>query len=738
MSDIIAETTGQPVAPAAPQAKPPAAGGESAPAPVADLRDPALYINRQISWLSFNERVLNEALDPYWPLLERVKFLSIFHSNLDEFFMIRVSGLHEQLEAAVVEDSADGLSPRDQLRSIAQITRRQVETAAKLFSSELAPALTKQRIHIRDWKSLSAETKKHACQYYRRSVFPVLTPLAVDPGHPFPFISNLSLSLAVEVRDPATKERKFARVKVPESLPRFVPLETLSGAPAHGSPSPDAAHEFLPLEQIIAANIEDLFPGMDLLGCFPFRVTRDMDLEIEEEGQDLLSIVDREVRRRRFGACVRLEIDSGVPERVRKLLKEKLEIDDEDMYESAGPLGLSALMSLAFLPRPDLRDPPFTPRVPAELGDNGDIFAAIAKQDILLHHPYDSFTPVLDFLRRAAEDPQVLAVKMTLYRAGSNAEAVRALVRAAENGKEVAVSIELKARFDEANNILWARTLEHAGAHVFYGDAAMKTHAKVVLVVRREGSGLHRYVHLGTGNYNAGTARIYTDLGLFTADRQIGEDVSELFNSLSGFSKKSQYRKLAVAPTGLADAVLSKIEQQTSLAHEGKPAQIFAKMNSLVDNRVVQALYRASRAGVKIDLCIRGICCLRPGVPGVSDNIRVHSVVGRFLEHERVLVFGPEGSQSFFLSSADWMPRNLDRRVEVMFPVESEKLREQIRHEVIEPLAADRGCAYELGPSGEYQRRALPPDKTHRRMQAEVLDRVQHRGTTPGGNGATG
>jgi polyphosphate kinase len=711
-----------------------AAKDEAAPRPPLDLRDHALYINRQISWLSFNERVLNEALDCYWPLLERLKFLAIFHSNLDEFFMIRVSGLHEQLEAAVVEDSADGLSPKDQLRSIAQITRRQVEAAAKLFSTELAPALAKQRIHIRDWKSLSAEAKKQACAYYRKSVFPVLTPLAVDPGHPFPFISNLSLSLAVEARDPATKERKFARVKVPESLPRFVPLEALGGDPSHGASAGDAVHEFVPLEQIIAANLEDLFPGMEPLGCFPFRVTRDMDLEIEEEGQDLLSIVDREVRRRRFGACVRLELDAGIPDRIRKLLKEKLEIDDEDVYESTAPLGLSALMSLAFLPRPDLRDPPFTPRVPPELADGADVFAAIAKQDILLHHPYDSFSPVLDFLRRAAEDPQVLAVKMTLYRAGSNAEAVRALVRAAENGKEVAVSIELKARFDEANNILWARTLEHAGAHVFYGDAGMKTHAKLVLVVRREGTALHRYVHLGTGNYNAGTAKIYTDLGLFTADRQIGEDVSELFNSLSGFSKKSQYRKLAVAPTGLADAILAQIEHQVSAAREGKPAQIFAKMNSLVDNRIIQALYQASQAGVKIDLCIRGICCLRPGVAGVSDNIRVVSVVGRFLEHERVFVFGPEGKQSFFLASADWMPRNLYKRVEVMFPVESQKLREQIRHEVIEPLWADRGCAYALGTDGEYRQSPPPEGKTHRRMQAEVMDRVQHRGSN-GSNG---
>jgi polyphosphate kinase len=703
----------------------------AAPAPIpppVDLNDPALYINRQISWLAFNERVLAEAQNPRWPLLERVKFLAIFHSNLDEFFMIRVAGLHEQLEAAVAENSADGLDPRAQLTRIAQITRRQVEAINKLFYGDLLPALAKERIHIRDWKSLSAETKKLACQYYRRSVFPVLTPLAVDPGHPFPFISNLSLSLAVEARDPETKERKFARVKVPESLPRFIALDSLGPGPP--SARPDAAHELLPLEQLIAANIDDLFPGMELLGCFPFRVTRDMDLEIDEETQDLLSIVDREVRRRRFGACVRLEIDAGNPERVRRLLKRKLEIDDEDVYESTGPLGLSALMSIAQLPRPDLRDPPLVPRLPAELQGGGDLFATIAKQDILLHHPYDSFTPVLDFLRQAAEDPQVLAIKMTLYRAGSNAEVVRALVRAAENRKEVAVSIELKARFDEENNILWARTLEHAGAHVFYGDAALKTHAKLVLVVRREGTALHRYVHLGTGNYNATTARMYTDLGLLTADRQIGEDVSELFNSLSGFSKQPRYRKLAVAPTGMAEAILAQIDQQTTHARAGRPAGIFAKLNSLVDLRVIQALYRASQAGVPIVLQVRGICCLRPGVPGVSDNIRVVSVLGRFLEHERVFVFGPAGKKSFFLSSADWMPRNLDRRVEVMFPIESEKLREQIRQEVIEPLHADQGCAYEMDAEGVYTRRPAPADRPPRSAQAEALDRVNRRASS--------
>jgi polyphosphate kinase len=703
-----------------------------------DLGDPALYLNRQLSWLAFNERVLDEALLERWPLLERVKFLAIFFSNLDEFFMIRVAGLHEQLEAAVTENTADGLGPREQLQRIAQIARRLTDTASKLFSDQLLPALARERVHIRDWRSLPSETKRLACQYYRRAVFPVLTPLAVDPGHPFPFISNLTLSLAVEARDPETKERKFARVKVPESLPRFVHLGQLVAGEGGAPPASDGTHELLPLEQLIAANLEDLFPGMEPLGCFPFRVTRDMDLEIEEEGQDLLSIVDREVRRRRFGACVRLELDAGIPDRIRRLLKSKLEIDDDDVYESIAPLGLSALMSIATLPRPDLRDPPFVPRVPAELRDESDLFAAIRKQDILLHHPYDSFTPVLDFLRQAADDPQVLAIKMTIYRAGSNAEAVRVLVRAAENHKEVAASIELKARFDEENNILWARTLEHAGAHVFYGDAALKTHAKMVLVVRREGQGLQRYVHLGTGNYNASTARLYTDLSLFTADQKIGEDVTELFNGLSGFSKKSRYRKLAVAPTGLAEAILSQIDQQTAAAREGRPARIFAKMNSLLDTRVIQALYRASQAGVPIDLCVRGICCLRPGVPGVSENIRVISVLGRFLEHERVFVFGPEGKESFFLASADWMPRNLDRRVEVMFPVESERLREQIRQEVIEPLRAERGTAYEMKPDGTYQRRSCPQTQSPRTVQAEVLDRVQARGTSsgpPAGNG---
>jgi polyphosphate kinase len=695
---------------------------QPAPAPP-DLADASLYFNRQISWLAFNQRVLNEALDPRWPLLERVKFLAIYASNLDEFFMIRVAGLHEQLESAAIEPSPDKLSPRQQLTEIGQITRRQLETASKLLSGDLLPALAAHNIHIRDWQSLDAETRRAARQYFRRAVFPVLTPLAVDPGHPFPFLSNRSLSLAVEARDPDSKDRRFARVKVPEILPRFVPLSAMD--PDHPAPDVSGLHQFLPLEQLIAANLDDLFPGMEILGCHPFRVTRDMDLAIlEEEAHDLLSVVDREVRRRRFGACVRLEIDAGIPDRIRRLLREKLEIDEEDVYESTGPLGLSALMSLAALPRPDLHDPPLHPRIPEELANPREVFAAIRKGDILLHHPYDSFTPVLDFLRTAADDPHVLAIKMTLYRAGLNSEAVRALIRACENGKQVAVSVELKARFDEEANIAWARALEHAGAHVFYGDALLKTHAKMVLVVRREGERLLRYVHLATGNYNASTARVYTDLGLLTADLQMGEEASELFNGLSGFSKKSRYRKLAVAPTGLADAVLAKIDEQAQRARDGKPARIFAKMNSLVDGRAIQALYRASMAGVSIDLCVRGICCLRPGVPGVSENIRVLSILGRFLEHERLFVFGPPGSESMFLSSADWMPRNFDRRVEVMFPVESERLRQQIRDEVVEPALRDNAGAYVLGQDGSYTRRTPAPDQPPRNAQAELLERT--------------
>jgi polyphosphate kinase len=712
------QTDQPPVAAAAPEAS------------TLDLADPSLYLNRETSWLAFNERVLGEALDARWPLLERLKFLAIYASNLDEFFMIRVSGLHGQLEAAaLVETSPDGLSAREQLTRIGQIIRRQLAAAATLLDEDLLPALSGHGIRIRDWDTLDGETKRLARKYFRRSVFPVVTPLAVDPGHPFPFLSNLSLSLAVEARDPETKERKFARIKVPEILPRFVPLESLD--PGHPGGNNDGPSDFLPLEQLLAANLDDLFPGMEILGTYPFRVTRDMDYDIlEEEAHDLLSVVDREVRRRRFGACVRLEVSAGIPERVRRLLLEKLAIDEEDVYESTGPLGLRALMSIALLSRPALRDPPFFSRLPlelGELGEKGDIFAIVRNRDILLHHPYDAFSPVLSFLRQAAEDPDVLAIKMTLYRTGANAEVVRLLIRAAENHKQVAVSIEIKARFDEENNMAWARALEHAGAHVFFGRAELKTHAKATLVVRREGEGLRRYVHLSTGNYNETTSRLYTDLGLLTADPEFGEDLSEFFNGLSGFSKKARHRKLAVAPTALADALVAKIDAQADRARAGRPAAIFAKLNALVDGQIIQALYRASQAGVAITLCVRGICCLRPGIVGVSENIRVLSIVGRFLEHERVFVVGPPGDEEILLASADWMPRNLHRRVEVMFPVQSEALREQIRQEVLAPVLSDNAHAYDMNADGEYIRRTPPAGEPARGAQAEVFDRVVHR-----------
>jgi polyphosphate kinase len=683
------------------------------------LDDPGLHINRETSWLQFNARVLGEARSERNPLLERLKFVAIHAANLDEFFMIRVSGLHEQLEAAVIEPSPDGLTPAEQLAQIRTIVNGQLQDARDALGKEILPALEPHGIEILDWDALDAESRERANRYFRTTVFPVLTPLAVDPGHPFPFLSNLSLSLAVEIRDPDTQERKFARVKVPEGLPRFVALDTLDKRSSLGTA------RFLPLEQLIEANLSQLFPELEILGAYPFRVTRDMDFEIlAEEAVDLMSIIDRELRKRRFGACVRLEVDRDIPPHIRRLLCEKLEIDEEDLYETSGLLGLSSLLSIAFLERADLRDPPLVPRIPASLAEPeaSNIFNVIRNEEVMLHHPYDSFIPVLDFLNQAASDPQVLAIKMTLYRGGSNADAARALIRAAENGKQVAVSIELKARFDEQNNITWARSMERAGVHVFYGGAGTKTHCKVALVVRREADTIRRYVHLSTGNYNASTARLYTDLGFFTTDPELGEDVSELFNSLSGFSKQTRYRKLAVAPTGLVTAIIDKIENEASIARSGKPARIYAKMNSLVDGRVCNALYRASMAGVSIDLVVRGICCLRPGLPGISQNIRVRSIVGRFLEHPRVFVFGAEGRETFFASSADWMPRNFNERVEVLFPIESERLREQIRREIVEPSLHHNARAHELQSDGSYH--MTPSNGSSFDLQTHVLEQV--------------
>ncbi|HVP61469.1 MAG TPA: polyphosphate kinase 1 [Myxococcaceae bacterium] len=681
-------------------------------------KEPSLYFNRELSWLAFNQRVLEEAADPHWPLLERLKFLAITFSNLDEFFMIRVSGLHEQLEQAEAERSPDGLTPRQQLARIREVVRALLKDAMDLLERELLPGLAEHGIRIREWKSLGKAAQERARTYFREAVFPVLTPLAVDPGHPFPFISNLSLSLAVEAADPDSGERRFARVKVPEILPRFVPLERFSDSPDEARPG-----EFLPLEALISANLDQLFPGMQILGVYPFRITRDMDMEImEEEAHDLLVTIDREIRRRKFGAVVRLEVHPDTPQRIREFLLAKLEIEEDDLYEESGALGASALIAVAMLPRADLHDVPFVQTLNHALAEAEDPFAVVRMGDILLHHPYDSFQPVLHFLRRAAEDPAVLAIKMTLYRTGSNSEIVKALSAAAENGKQVAVAIELKARFDEQNNIVWARQLERAGVHVFYGSVGLKTHAKVILVVRREDAQIRRYVHLSTGNYNVSTSRLYTDLGMFSADQGLGEDVSEVFNALSGFAKVAHYRKLAVAPVTLADTVLRKISEQTELARAGKPARIYAKMNALVDLPVIDALYQASQAGCRVDLCIRGICCLRPGLPGVSENIRVFSIVGRFLEHCRVFLFGAGEQEELFLASADWMPRNLYRRVELMFPVEDRALRARIHREVIEPSLIDNTRARDLRPDGTYVRRLPAPGEPVRDAQLIVLE----------------
>jgi len=683
------------------------------------LQDRSLYINREISWLAFNHRVLEEALDTSWPLLERLKFLSIFHSNLDEFFMIRVSGLHEQLEAAVTERSPDGLSPHEQLRAIGEVVRRDLALAASTLKDDLLPRLAEAGIRIVHWADIDAERRKELTAYFENVVFPILTPLAFDPGHPFPFVSNLSLSLAVELTGKEEERIFFARVKVPPSLPRFVPLPG----------NTPRACEFLLLEELVEAHLPQLFPGMKIRGASSFRVTRDADIEIrEEEAGDLLRSVAENIRRRRFGAAIRLEVDDRCPQTVRDLLRGQLELDAEDVYESPGPLAVSDCLAVQRLDRPDLKDAPFLPASGSLFARPGDSFETIRQHDILLHLPYDSFDPVLRFLEDAAIDPDVLAIKMTLYRTGADSPIVAALARAAENGKQVAVLVELQARFDEEKNIQWARSLERVGVHVAYGVEGLKTHAKIALVVRREGTSMRRYVHIGTGNYNVVTAKIYTDLGLFTARADFGHDASQLFNFLTGFSKRTRYRRLTVAPFSLHEKVLALIDREAEKAREGRPASIIAKMNALVDPNVIRALYRASQAGVPITLAIRGICCLRPGIPGVSDTISVSSVVGRFLEHSRAFCFGVGEEEEIYISSADWMPRNFFRRVELMAPIQDEKAKEKIRQEILEPLSRDNSRARDLLPDGTYVRRTTPTGDPPLDAQYTLVERLSRRG----------
>ncbi|HEU4878548.1 MAG TPA: polyphosphate kinase 1, partial [Gemmatimonadaceae bacterium] len=635
--------------------------------------DPKLFINRELSWLEFNARVLSEAFDARNPLLERLKFLSIFSTNLDEFYMVRVAGLRRQIAADMQAPAADGMSPKEQIDAIHDRVAELIERGRTLLHDELLPQLEKHDVKFVAMDSLTGDEWKTIDDFFESQVFPVLTPLAVDPSHPFPYISNLSLSLAVQLKDPETGLEEFARVKVPKSLPRWVPTGT--------------GHHFVPLERVIAANLTALFPGMDIIGSNVFRVTRYSDLELthSEEPEDLMALIEEQVFRRRFAEVVRVEIESDTPPDLRTLLLDELREDQADdlpalppidLVETGPLLGLGDLMSLASIDIPELHDAPFNPVVPKELRDPAkSMFAAIREGDILVHHPYDSFSASVEqFIATAALDDNVLAIKMTLYRTSGDTEIVRALTEAAERGKQVVVLIELQARFDEANNITFARTLENFGVHVAYGLAGLKTHTKTALVVRKEGDAIRRYAHIGSGNYNSKTARIYTDIGLFTCSPSLGADLSDLFNALTGFSRQRLYRKLIMAPGNMRVRFLEMIGREAKHASEGRGGRIIAKMNALVDTDIIQALYDASQAGVEIDLIVRGICCLRPGVPGVSDRIRVSSIVGRFLEHSRVFYFANAGEDEYYFGSADWMPRNFDRRVEAVTPVEDTSL----------------------------------------------------------------
>ncbi len=683
---------------------------ENAPEKATSMRD-SLYLNRELSWIEFNRRVLQEAQNQNVPLLERVKFLSIFSSNLDEFFMIRVSGLREQIAAGVTQRTPDGMTPAEQLDAVRAALLPLLDEQTRVLTEDLIPKLAGQGIRLLNYDELTPAQRAALRSYYEREIFPVLTPLAFDAAHPFPRISNLSLNLAVLIKDPEYGER-FARVKVPSNLARLIPLHELAPltrAQDGSAPFPYKSMAFVWIEQVIAANLADLFVGMEIMAAYPFRIIRDTDIEIQEdEADDLLLTIEQGIRQRRFGNCVRLEIGAGMPERVRHTLLEKLQLDSGAVYASSGPLGLSSLMELHSLDRPGLKDRPFPAAVPAIFSSESDIFSAIRRQDILLHHPYDSFTPVVDLIRTASEDPNVLAIKMTLYRVGSRSPIVDALMEAGENGKHVAVLVELKARFDEENNIVWARALERSGVHVVYGVLGLKTHCKLALIVRRERDGIHRYVHLGTGNYNATTARIYTDLGLMTCREDIASDVSDVFNFLTGFSNPKTYRKLGVAPVSLRETIRDLIRSEIKY---GKDGHLIFKVNALLDPAMIEDLYKASQAGVRVDLIVRGICCIRPGLPGVSENIRVISIVGRFLEHSRIYYARNNGEEQVYLSSADLMQRNLDRRVEALFPVEDPALKTVVRQQVLDLCLADTVKARQLNSDGSYT--WVKPDADH-------------------------
>jgi polyphosphate kinase len=670
------------------------------------------FLNRELSWLDFNARVLELAEDGSLPLLERVKFLAIFASNLDEFFMVRIAGLKRRQSTGLTVRSPDGLTIREQLERVTARTQELVQRHSDVFNKDVLPQLEDEGIRIVRWDELEEQSALRLREYFRDQVFPVLTPLAVDPAHPFPYISGLSLNLAVSVHDPDTNAPRFARLKVPNNVPRFVPVS------APGDPTA----VFLPLEDLIAAHLNQLFPGLDVLDHHFFRVTRNADVEVEEDrDEDLLQALERELARRRFGPAVRLEVAEPMDPRILEVLVSELEVSPDDVVHVPGLLDLASLMALYDLDRPELKDEPFVPTTHPRLSEGEtpkSVFATLREGDVLVHHPYHSFaTSVQRFIEQAAADPNVLAIKQTLYRTSGDSPIVNALIEAAEAGKQVVVLVEIKARFDEEANISWARSLERAGCHVVYGLVGLKTHCKTALVVRREQGVIRRYCHIGTGNYNPKTARLYEDLGILTADPRVGADLTDLFNVLTGYSRQTNYRTLMVAPHGIRNGLIEKIRREVRHAAEGRPAGIRIKANSIVDERIIDALYEASRAGVPVELFVRGICALRPGVPGMSETIRVRSIVGRFLEHSRVISFVNGGDDEWWLGSADLMHRNLDRRVEVLLRVCDERSRTQLERTLAPALAPGVRC-WELRSDGSWEH------QDGRDYQAELMERM--------------
>lgn len=652
----------------------------------------ARYINRELSWLQFNARVLEEAMAPDNPLLERLKFLAIFESNLDEFYMVRVSGLIEQFESGVLDESPDGLTPNEQLKVISKHAHPLRVKAAKIFEENLRPLLAKSGIVIRSYAELTEKQKHELEAFFHKEIFPLCTPLMLHPAPSVPFISNRSLNLAIELSD-GKGEVKLARVKVPTVVPRAVRLAKKK-------------NEFVLLEDVISHNLQYLFPGVEVLGAHVFRVVRDADIEIRElEAADLISSIEETIRLRRFGAPVLLETDTTMPEHVRDLLMTMHELDPDDVFVCHGLIGMDVFWEFSKIDRPTLRFPPHHPYLAEQLGTGKSIFETVATRDVLVHQPFDSFRSVEEFVASAAKDPDVIGIKQTLYRVGRESPIVESLLDAAEENKQVAAMVELKARFDESNNLVWARALERAGVHVTYGFPEMKTHCKLCLIVRREPHGMRSYAHIGTGNYNPATGRLYTDLGLFTADPDITLDISELFNYLTGFSKQTKYRKLLVAPLNLREGILDRIHREIAAHKKSGKGRIIMKLNSLVDPEAIEALYLASNAGVQIDLICRGVCCLRPQVPGMSENIRVISIVGRFLEHSRVFYFRNGGNPDALIGSADVMRRNLDRRIEVLVPVELPALVKHLREHILETCLKDTKKAWEMDATGAYHRR---------------------------------